>query len=72
MKLARKFLEAGDKVRIMVKFVGREITHPELGENILAQCVEEAKDVSEVELAPSFEGKKLSVTLRPLNAPAKP
>jgi len=72
MKLARKFLEAGDKVRILVKFVGREITHPELGEKTLAFCIDEVKDVGEVELAPAFEGKKLAVTLRPLNVAPKP
>jgi translation initiation factor IF-3 len=66
VKQAIKFLRAGDKVKIQVKFVGREITHPELGKGILSRMVEELSPMAEIDLAPMFEGKKLQIVLKPI------
>lgn len=63
---ARKFLEAGDKVKLIVKFVGREITHPELGFEIVRHIVEATKDIGELESEEKFEGKRLVSILQPL------
>jgi len=71
LKKARKFLESGDKVKFMVRFMGREISHPELGREILARLVEGTADIAEVELAPKFEGKTLSVIIRPVEESAE-
>ncbi len=65
LKQARKFLEAGDKVKIQVKFVGREITHPELGVGIIDRMVTDLSDIAEIDLGQQFEGKKLQVVLKP-------
>lgn len=64
-KQARGFLEGGDKVRVIVRFAGREITHPELGKEILEKTRLELRDIAEVEQKPQFEGKKLSMILTP-------
>ncbi len=63
LKAAHKFLEFGHKVKINLRFKGREITHPELGQKVLSQFFDKIKDVAEMEIAPSMTGKELSIVI---------
>ena len=65
LKHMREFLEDGDKVRVRLRFRGRENIHPELGEKLFKRIVEELQDVSEVESGPKKEGPFMIFTLAP-------
>jgi translation initiation factor IF-3 len=62
---AREFLLDGNKVRLIVIFKGRQVTHPEFGHNILDKVLESLKDVSKVERERHLEGKKLIILISP-------
>lgn len=72
-KHAREFLLDGNKVKGLVMFRGREITHKEIGINLLEKFVEELKDISKIDSAIKFEGRNLTVILAPekINKDAK-
>ena len=61
----RKLLDEGAKVKISVLFRGREISHPELGVNLLKRITEQLQDQAKLEQAPSMEGRMLSIVLAP-------
>jgi translation initiation factor IF-3 len=63
---ARRFLEEGNKVKLTMMFRGRQVTHPELGRDVLLRVTEDLKDVSQVESRPSFEGRVMSMMIAPL------
>ncbi len=65
LKHMREFLEDGDKVRVRIRFRGRENVHPELGEKLYRRIVEDLQDISEVEVPPKREGPFLVFTLMP-------
>jgi translation initiation factor IF-3 len=62
---AREFLKEGFRLRLAVKFAGRQITHPEFGWNILRRFTKELEEVGRVEREPKFEGKILATMLTP-------
>lgn len=62
---ARKWLQDGMKVRVSIKFRGREITYPELALEDLKEIAEELSDVGVIEQAPLLEGKMMGMTLAP-------
>lgn len=62
---ARKFLEERDKVKITVLFRGREISHPELGYQLIRSVAEALTDVATVEQNPTQEGRMLVMMLSP-------
>jgi translation initiation factor IF-3 len=62
---AREFLDDGDKVKLNVKFVGRQITHKEFGYNILNKAIDALKDIATIEREPALTGKILSTQLQP-------
>ena len=62
---AKDFLSEGNKVRLVVTFAGRQITHPEFGHNVLDKVIDALKDVSKVERDRKFEGKKLILIISP-------
>lgn len=64
IKKARKFLEGGDKVRLTVKFVGRQITRKGFGENLISKAISELADCSRVEFNPKLQGKILFCQLQ--------
>lgn len=64
-KNARKFLSDGNKVRIIVRFRGREVNYVKMGEDVLNQFIEELKDVATVEKKPFLEGKNMFIILAP-------
>ena len=63
---ARRFLEEGNKVKLTMMFRGRQVTHPELGRDVLLRVTEDLKDVGKVESRPSFEGRVMSMVLAPI------
>lgn len=65
IKRARKFLESGAKVKVRVRFRGREITHPEVGLELLKRIAQELEDLGAVEQAPRIEGRSLLMILSP-------
>jgi translation initiation factor IF-3 len=65
---ARRWLGQGKKVKVRVRFRGREITYPEIALNDLKEIAEELSDVGVVEQYPSLEGNSMLMVL----APGKP
>lgn len=65
LKHARKFLLAGDKVRLNMRFRGREMAHKEVGRTVLMGFVEKLNDLSNVELEPKMEGQQLFLVMAP-------
>lgn len=66
VKNARKWLGEGKKVRVRIRFRGREITHPEIGRDRLEKIRDELKDVGQVEQMPNMEGRDMLMILAPL------
>ena len=62
-KNARKFIENGNKLKITVRFRGREINNSKAGEAVLNRFIEELSDISVVEKAPKLEGKNMFIML---------
>ena len=62
---ARRWLGDGMKVRVTIRFRGREITYPEIALEDLREIAEELADVSEVEQAPKMEGRTMFMMLAP-------
>lgn len=60
-----KFLEHGDKVKVTLKFRGREMAHPELGMRLLEKMISELLDFGIVEQTPKFEGRQIVMVLAP-------
>ena len=60
-----KFLENGDKVKISLRFRGREVTHQEIGMRVLLRMIEDTADVAQVEQQPKREGRQLLMVLTP-------
>lgn len=67
---ARRWLEDGMKVKVTVRFRGREITYPELALEDLREIAEDLADLSTIEQAPNLEGKVMNMVLSPVK-PAK-
>ncbi|GGE17624.1 translation initiation factor IF-3 [Marinithermofilum abyssi] len=65
LRNVKKFLKKGDKVKLSIRFRGREITHQELGRSILDRMAEEVKDLGEVERKPKLEGRHMIMILSP-------
>jgi translation initiation factor IF-3 len=62
---ARRFLTTGNKVKIRVRFRGREITHPEVARDMLERVATALADISMVEQRPAAEGNSLLMVLAP-------
>ena len=62
-KNARKFIEDGSKVKITVRFRGREINNSKIGESVLNKFIEELEDVAQVEKKPLLEGRNMFIIL---------
>jgi len=65
IKRGTGFLENNDKIRLIVKFMGRQIAHPEFGQTILQKVVDALSGMSKLERQPHFEGKQLIAILSP-------
>ncbi|MFP4394814.1 MAG: translation initiation factor IF-3 [Anaerolineales bacterium] len=65
IKNARSWLENGNKVKVRVRFRGREITYPEVALARLHSIAEELSDVAAVEMAPKLDGRTMLMVLTP-------
>ncbi len=65
MRNARRFLEAGDKVKVTMRFKGREMSHQHIGMDLLKRMREDLSDVGKVEMEPRFEGRQIMMVLGP-------
>ncbi|WP_278921435.1 translation initiation factor IF-3 [Pseudophaeobacter profundi] len=66
MRNVYKFLEAGDKVKITLRFRGREMAHQNLGRQLLERVAEDVKDLGKVENMPKMEGRQMVMMIGPL------
>jgi translation initiation factor IF-3 len=64
-RTARKLLAEGDKVKVSVMFRAREITHPEIGRELLDRFYEKIRDVSTLERSAAMEGRMMSIIVTP-------
>jgi len=62
---ARRWLESGMKVKVRIRFRGREITYPEIALNDLKEIAEELSELAIVEQAPALEGRTMLMVLAP-------
>jgi len=62
-RAARKFLEAGDKVKLTARFKGREMARPDLGQVVLMKFFEGLADIAIIEQAPSMTGRDMSLVI---------
>jgi len=65
-RIVRSFLEEGDKVKLTLRFKGRENAHPEIGRAVLEEVVKRLEGVGSVERAPLLEGRAMTVILAPV------
>ena len=65
LKNAVRFLEEGNKVKVTIMFRGRELSHPELGREILGRVAEQLKDSVAIERDAKLEGKNMIMILAP-------
>ncbi|KPK03221.1 MAG: translation initiation factor IF-3 [Anaerolineae bacterium SG8_19] len=67
LRRAREWLEEGKKVKVVVRFRGREITYPELGQEMMAGVAKELEDISTIEQKPNLEGWSMVMMLAPID-----
>ena len=65
MRNVQKFLNAGDKVKVTLRFRGREMAHQELGANVLTRVREETDEFAKVEAMPKMDGRQMIMVLAP-------
>ena len=65
LKNAHRFLEDGDKVKVTIMFRGRELSHPELGRQVLVKMGNMLKEIANIEREAKLEGKNMIMILAP-------
>lgn len=65
---ARKFIAAGNKVKVSIRFRGREMAHPELGLTTMKRCAEALEDCATVEKPAKLEGRQMLMFMAPKSA----
>ena len=65
MRAITKFLETGDKVKVTMRFRGREMTHQEIGMGVLMRVREDLEEVAKVEQSPKLEGRQMPMVVAP-------
>ena len=74
LKNAQKFLSDGDRVKVSVRFRGREMAHTEIGETLLRDFADKCAEIANLDKAPKLEGRNMSLFLspKPVTPPKKP
>ena len=73
VRIAERLLAEGDKVKLSVMFRGREMSHPEVGQEVLGRALDQIGESATIEKPPGMEGRFLSVILTPsLKKPTQP
>ena len=65
MRSMVKFIEEGDKVKVTMRFRGRELTHQDLGMNVLMRVKDQLDPLAKVEQTPQLEGRQMTMVLAP-------
>jgi translation initiation factor IF-3 len=65
MRSMVKFIEEGDKVKVTMRFRGRELAHQELGMNVLMRVRDDLDQVAKIEQHPRMEGRQMTMVLSP-------
>jgi len=68
MRALTKFLGEGDKVKVTLRFRGREMAHQELGRELLNRVAEDIEDKGKVESMPRMEGRQMTMVIAPTKA----
>ena len=68
-KRVERFLGLGDKVKVTMRFRGREVTHPEIGQGILQRLADLVEHLGEIELMPRLDGRQMTMVLAPVRRP---
>jgi translation initiation factor IF-3 len=68
VKRAREWLGEGKKVKVVVRFRGREISYPEIGEQLMRNVAQDLQDIAIVEQQPNMEGWSMTMLLGPVAA----
>ncbi len=66
LRHVKRFLEDGNKVKITIRFRGREMAHVDIGQQRMKRVMEEVREVGEVEFFPKMEGRQMFMMLGPL------
>ena len=74
LKNGQKFLSDGDRVKVSVRFRGREMAHTEIGEQLLREFAAKCAEIANLDKAPKLEGRNMSIFLspKPVTPPKKP
>ena len=64
-RAARRFLEEGNKVKVGVRYRGRQLSHVEVGEEVMNRFAESLSDIADVEIKPTLEGRNMNMVLAP-------
>ncbi|SMX28506.1 Translation initiation factor IF-3 [Pelagimonas phthalicica] len=67
MRNVFKFLEGGDKVKVTLRFRGREMAHQQLGRELLERVAEDVKELGKIENMPKMEGRQMVMMIGPLS-----
>ncbi len=65
MRAINRFIAEGDKVKVTMRFRGREMVHQELGMNVLERVREELDEIAKVEQFPKMEGRQMTMVMAP-------
>lgn len=65
MRAARRFLTEGDKVKVTMRFRGREMAHQDIGMNVLVRVRDELDELAKVEQMPKLEGRQMVMVMAP-------
>ena len=65
LKQVTKYLEKGDKIKLSIRFRGRQLAHTELGKDVLERFADRLKDISEIEQEAKLDGKNMIMLLMP-------
>jgi len=65
VKNSGKYLEKGHKIKVSIRFKGREMAHPELGKDVLLRFAEALTDLADIEQQPKMEGRTMTMMLMP-------
>ena len=66
MRSVTKFLDHGDKVKITMRFRGREMAHQELGKDLLERVAEDTSEIGKIDSIPKMEGRQMTMLISPL------
>ena len=65
MRSMARFIGEGDKVKVTIRFRGRELAHPDIGRNLLERIRDESEGVAKVESMPKMEGRQMIMVMAP-------